>query len=200
MFHCSVINVLSENFPSNAASAVCQDAFPWFCLATALIFYHVVFALSRTFFKFFISQFLASAATLIVYHVILHLSRTFFNLNKSDFPFLQALTFSSRPIGIMLKPLQTELLNNTITKTSCQLFSLFFYFQNSLPFTVMIPQEHCVPQTGVCPPTDTGLLLEIPEQPALDHADTSYLCSPGSPAIQPPSTKQFPRVCLQISC
>ena len=26
----------------------------------------------------------------------------------------------------MLKPLQTELLNNTITKTSCQLFSLFF--------------------------------------------------------------------------
>ena len=58
--------------------------------ATAFIFYHVVFALSRTFLtflkKFFSS--LSPQATLIFYHAVLSLSRTFFIFSKEVFSVL----------------------------------------------------------------------------------------------------------------
>ena len=77
VFHCSVINVLSNlDLPF---LRIC-DLDSFFCPATAFIVYHFVFALSRTFFDFFFfsfNPFVLSATTPIVYHGIFYLSTVF---------------------------------------------------------------------------------------------------------------------------
>ena len=99
------------------------------CCRNGFEFYHIVFALSRTFFKFFktfCSLVLSSALAVdraycdgfISYHIFQLLSRTFFEL-------FQTLSF---PLRFRCGPLLTATVSHlTTSSTLCQeLFSTFF--------------------------------------------------------------------------
>ena len=100
---------------------------------TALIFYHIVLSLSRTFFIFYRSFFLLSdvvvfATAILDYHIFFDLSTTFLTFFHNNWKF-HFLSYES-PLPVVSISLLQQLRYLIISFVACQqLFSFLFHFK-----------------------------------------------------------------------
>lgn len=115
-------NLLLRNFQGVVYCLIIKVLFRFFFFSeTTLIFYHVVFCLSRSFFIFifclFSGCYLASLTALLYYHITLSVSRTFFDFFR--------FSLLSKPHCLSDK---TYLI---IPFLNCQYFFYFLFYSNN---------------------------------------------------------------------